>query len=72
MATEHPYRAALRAELNALTEEMLAKLDDGHEMPFDDDVIEAAGRATTYRRAERLAGSEGHRLTAWMLRRLTK
>jgi hypothetical protein len=72
MPTQHPYRAALKQELDALTDAVVAQLDEGHEMPFGAEVIEAASKRVVYQRAERQAESEGHRVTAWMIRRLIR
>jgi hypothetical protein len=72
VSAEHPYRAALKRELEAMSEAVADQLDEGHELPFGPEVIEAACRQVTYRRAARQAASEGHRLTAWMIRRLIR
>ena len=69
---EHPYRAALKRDLDALTDEMLGQLDEGFELPFDEEVLDRAERRVTYRRAAEQARGEGHRITAWMIRRLIR
>ena len=70
MTEEHPYRAALKAELDAMGEELADQLDRGHQIPFDEDVVKAAQRNFYYNRAADQADADGHRLTAWMIRRL--
>jgi len=70
MTTEHPYRAALKQELDALSDAVADQLSAGYEMPFGADVVEAAHRVVIYKRAAGQAAVEGHRLTAWMIRRL--
>jgi hypothetical protein len=68
--SEHPYRAGLKRELDALTEETLRLLDKGYEMPLDEDAFNRAAHHVNYRRAAEQAAEEGHWLTAWMIRRL--
>jgi hypothetical protein len=70
--TEHPYRAALKRDLDALTDEVLGHLDEGFELPFDEEIVHRAERRLTYRHAAIQARDEGHRLTAWLIRRLIK
>lgn len=72
MAAEHPYRASLKRELDGLTDEVVAQLDDGHELPFGAEVIEVVRQRVVYRRAAHQAEAEGHRVTAWMIRRLIR
>jgi hypothetical protein len=57
---EHPYRAGLKRELDALTEETLRQLDEGYEMPFDENVFNRAAHHVNYRRAGDQAAEEGH------------
>ena len=72
MSTDHPYRAALKRDLDAHTDELLAQLDEGHELPFGEEVVERVVRRVAYRNAAIQATGEGHLLTAWMIRRLIK
>jgi hypothetical protein len=62
----------LKRELEVLSDAVVAQLDEGTEMPFDAEVIETAYRSVIYRRAADKATTEGHRVTAWMIRRLIR
>jgi hypothetical protein len=68
--TEHPYRKHVKAELDAITAEVLDRLDEDMPLPVDEKVIEIAYRKAVYRRAFSQACMEGHRFTAWMILRL--
>jgi hypothetical protein len=68
-APHHPYRKFLRDNLAVQSEEVLRLLDEGVEMPIDENVMIAAEDRSTLRMALRLSVRDGRRLESWLLRR---